>query len=405
VNTARPNSTGIAHSLNNAAVESEPARAETQPGKQGHFCIFHGLGFGNWIRLLASRPPLHWSKLPRLASITAFSIVNSIEGFLENCVYGRRIERQQIEHPPIFIIGHWRSGTTLLHNLMSLDPQFTCPNLYQVIFPGSFLLTERIISRITGWGIQKTRGVDNLPASWNMTQEDEVALMAMTLLSPYIMMAHQRDPDKYSRFIDLKDLTPDERRVWQKAFIWFLKKLTLRANKRIVLKSPTHTYRIPTLMELFPDAKFIFIHRDPYAVYKSSIHLRKTLFAENGLGKPYLEDMEERTIELYLKLNDTYQSTKHLIPVGQLHEVRFEDLESDPLGQMCQLYDQLDLPGWHIVEPAIQTELPALRQYQKNTYNMDEKLMRKIYTRCRRAFELFDYPSRLPEFAEHRTSH
>jgi hypothetical protein len=151
---------------------------------------------------------------------------------------------------------------------------------------------------------------------------------------------------------------------------------------------------------LFPEAKFIFIHRDPYAVYKSSIHLRKTLFAENGLGKPYLGDMEERTMELYTKLHETYESTRHLIPVGHLHELRFEDLATDPLGQMCQVYEKLGLPGWQKVEPAIQAELPALSKYQKNTFYMDEQLKRKIYTRFRRAFELFGYPSRLRELAD-----
>jgi hypothetical protein len=167
-----------------------PARAETQPGKQGHFCIFHGLTFGNWVRLLASRPPLHWTRIPRLASVTAFSVVNSVEKLLENLVYGRRIKELKFEHPPIFIIGHWRSGTTLLHNLMPLDPQFTYPNLYQVMFPGSFLLTEKTVARLTRWGVPQTRSVDNLPAGWDMTQEDEVAMLAMTMLSPYVMLAH-----------------------------------------------------------------------------------------------------------------------------------------------------------------------------------------------------------------------
>lgn len=397
MNIRQQDLSGLPDKVNSPAIEGNAAVAETQPGKQGHFCIFHGLTVGNWLRLLASRPPLHWSKLSRLASISAFSVINSIERILENCIYGRRIEKQKIEHAPIFIIGHWRSGTTLLHNLMSLDPQFTYPNLYQVIFPNSFLLTERFVTRITSWGVPKTRGVDNLPAGWNMTQEDEVALMAMTLLSPYVMLAHQDDPSKYSRFFDLKDLTPDERSYWQKSFLWFLKKLTVRANKTIVLKSPTHTYRIPILLEMFPNAKFIFIHRDPYVVYKSSIHLRKTLFAENGLGKPYLADMEENMMQLYSKLLETYEATRHLIPTGHLHEVKFEDLESDPLGQMRQVYEKLSLPGWQNVEPAIQDQVPALRKYQKNTYNMDEQLMRKIYSRWHRAFDLFGYPSRLPE--------
>ncbi len=400
MSTSPQNSPMAAKDIVTPAVEGAPIRAETQPKKQGHFCIFHGLNFGNWMRLLASRPPLHWTRLPRLASITGFSLINSVEGFLENCVYGRRIRRQKIEHPPIFIIGHWRSGTTLLHNLMALDPQFTYPNLYQVIFPGSFLLTEKIVTRLTRWGVPKTRPIDNLPAGWDMTQEDEVAMLAMTLLSPYVMLAHQDDPSKYSRFYDLKELTPAERQRWQESFLCFLKKLTIRANKTIVLKTPVHTFRIPILLEMFPDAKFIFIHRDPYVVYKSTVHMRKTLFTENGLGKPYLEDMEEEIFRPYLQLFETYESTKHLIPAGNLHEVRFDDLEANPLGQMRQLYDRLSLPGWLNVEPKIQAQVPALSKYQKNTYNMDEQLMRKIYARWHTVFERYGYPSRLPESAD-----
>ncbi|HIE96976.1 MAG: sulfotransferase [Fuerstiella sp.] len=403
MNISSQNSPDVAQDSGTPTVEAASARAETQPKKQGHFCIFHGLTFGNWVRLLASRPPMHWSRLPRLASITAFSVVNSLEKLLENCVYGRRISRQKIEHPPIFIIGHWRSGTTLLHNLMSLDPQFTYPNLYQVIFPGSFLLTERIATKLTAWGVPKTRPVDDLPAGWDMTQEDEVALLAMTLLSPYLMLAHQRDPSTYGRFFDLTELTPKERRRWQDAFVYFLKKLTIRANKPIVLKSPPHTYRIPILLEMFPDAKFIHIHRDPYVVYKSSIHLRKTLFTENGLGKPCLDDMEENMMQLYSSLFEAYENTKHLIPAGHLHEVRFEDLEADPLGQMCQVYEKLGLPGWQSVEPKIQAEVPALAAYKKNTYNIDEPLKRKIYARWHAAFERYGYPSRLPESADIET--
>jgi hypothetical protein len=394
VNNSTQDSPGITSPAN------APTRAETQPRKQGHFCIFHGIKFGSWIRLLASRPPLHWTKLPRLLSITGFSLINSVEGFLENWVYGRRIREQKIEHPPIFIIGHWRSGTTLLHNLMSLDPQFTYPNLYQVMFPGSFLLTEKIVTRLTRWGVPKTRPVDNLPAGWDMTQEDEVAMLAMTQLSPYLMLAHQNDPGKYSRFYDLTELTPAERRLWQDSFVYFLKKLTIRANKTIVLKTPLHTYRIPILLEMFPDARFIFIYRDPYVVYKSTIHMRKTLFIENGLGKPCFEGIEEEILRPYLQLFDTYESTKHMIPAGNLHEVRFEDLEADPLEQMRQIYDHLALPGWENVAPKIQDQVPALSKYQKNTYNMDEQLMRRIYARWHTVFERYGYPSRLPESSE-----
>src|SRR5687768_18104609 len=46
---------------------------------------------------------------------------------------------------------------------------------------------------------------------------------------------------------------------------------------RSILKSPPHTCRVPTLLRLFPDARFVHIVRDPYAVYPSTLHLWRIL--------------------------------------------------------------------------------------------------------------------------------
>jgi hypothetical protein len=372
------------------------SRPESKPKKQGHFCVWHGLTFGTWLRLLASRPPMSLAALPRMATITPLSMLNSSNDLWESVLFGGKIARQKIEHPPIFILGHWRSGTTLLHNLMTLDPQFTYPNLYQVMYPGNFLLTEKIVTRLTGWVLPKTRPMDNIPAGWSLPQEDEMALLLLTLMSPYLMLAHQGAPDKTCRFFDLKQLTPDERRRWQDAFMTFVKKLTVRDNKPIVLKSPSHTFRIPVLLEMFPNAKFVYIYRDPYAVFSSSMHLRKTLFLENGLGTANLKGMDEEIFQVYSNCIDTYENTKQLIPAGRLHEMKFEDLEADPMGQMKQVYDALSLGGWDKVEPVLQKELPSLNEYRKNSFNMDEGTMRKVYSRWQKSFDLYGYPSRLP---------
>jgi omega-hydroxy-beta-dihydromenaquinone-9 sulfotransferase len=399
VSTAPQTASMASNSIAKPQTAVSAPRAETKPKKQGHFCVWHGLNFANWVRLLLSRPPISMSSLPRLASISAVSALNSWNELVETCVYGGRVEKQKIEHPPIFILGHWRSGTTLLHNLMTLDSQFTYPNLYHVMYPGSFLLTEKVVTRLTGWVLPKTRPMDNLPTGWNLPQEDEMALLVMTLISPYLMLAHQRDRSKYNRFFDLTELTPEERRRWQDAFVYFLKKLTVRENKPIVLKSPSHTFRVPILLEMFPDAKFVYIYRDPYAVYTSGMHLRRTLFTENGLGKPWFEGMEDDVLQVYSKCFESYETTKHLIPSGRLHEIRFEDLEADPLGQMRRVYERLGLGGWENVEPAIRAELPSLTEYRKNTFNMDEQLMRRVYSQWRDSFERYGYPSRLPDAA------
>jgi omega-hydroxy-beta-dihydromenaquinone-9 sulfotransferase len=365
---------------------------------QGFFCIWHGSSFGGWLRLLATRPPIHWSRLHKVATVTALSAVNSVTNLCESIVYGKKIAQQTIDHDPVFILGHWRSGTTLLHNLMTMDPQFTFPNLYEVMFPGNFLLTERLITSLTSWAIPKTRPMDNVEAGYHMPQEDEVALVLLSGISPYLMLAHPTDPSKYERYLELTDISEKELARWKERFLYFLKKLTIKANKPIVFKSPTHTFRIPLLLEMFPNAKFVYIYRDPYAVYSSSLHLRKTLFTENGLSRIVMDEkMEEDALNMYTHCFETYERTRGLIPAGNLCEIRFEDLESDPLGEMHRVYDSLSLGGWENLEPAITKKLPDLTCYRKNSFKMDENLMRRVYSRWRPAFDRYGYPSRLPE--------
>ncbi len=365
---------------------------------QGFFSIWHGCSFEGWIRLLASRPPMHWTRLHKIASITALSLVNSFSNACESAIYGRKIARQEINHTPVFILGHWRSGTTLLHNLITLDPQYTFPNLYEVMFPANFLLTERTVTSLTSWLIPKTRPMDNVEAGFDLPQEDEVALVLLSGLSPYLMLAHPEDPSKYERFFELTDVTPAELERWKERFLYFVKKLTIKHDKPIVFKSPTHTFRVPLLLKMFPDAKFIYIYRDPYAVYNSSIHLRRTMFAENGLGNVVNEEtMKNETLSIYSHCMETYERTRNLIPHGNLHELRFEDLEVDPLGEMHRIYQGLNLDGWNQLEPKIQKMLPELTRYRKNSFKMDENLMRMVYNRWKPWFERYGYPSRLPE--------
>ena len=368
----------------------------TKPNAHSLLCIWHGTSFGHWLQLLASRPPMSWSHWLRIGTATALAPLNSLSNLLETLFFGRRIARTKLDHPPIFILGHWRSGTTLLHNLMTLDPELTYPNLFQVMAPNNFLLTESWVTKLTRWTLPKTRPMDNMATDWQLPQEDEMALLQMTLMSPYLMLAHQKDPSVFRRYFDLTELTPQELQTWQNAFLRFLKKLTIRNNKPIVLKSPTHTFRIPVLLKMFPEAKFVYIYREPYAVFNSGVHLRRTLFLENGLGQPYYDSLEEDVLDVYSKCFETYERTKHLIPPGHLHEVRFEDLEADPLGQMQLVYDKLGLTSWPLVEPQIQQQVPELTRYKKNKYQMDEALMRRVYEAWKPSFDLYGYPSQLP---------
>jgi hypothetical protein len=393
----------LAHFLPGAApVTATTVQAREQaPSKdihrssQGAFCCWHGLNVAGWRQLRRMNPPWSPGKRWRWHSITATTWANAWHEWCEAQVFGRRIAQTDIAHPPLFVLGHWRSGTTLLHELFTLDPQFTYPNMFQVLFPGHFLFTERWITALTAWAVPKTRPMDKMSAHWKMPQEDELALLTRTFVSPYMMLAFQGQRERYGRFFDLTEITPEERDLWIREFRLFLKKLTVRENKPIVLKSPSHTYRVPLLLELFPQARFVYIYRDPYAVYSSSLHLRRTIFAENALGEPNYEGLEDDMMLTYEKCIDRYESTKALVPPGQLSEVRFEDLEADPVGEMRRIYRELNLPGWDAAEPALQSRMPAHASYRKNKFSLDPVTTRKIYDRWERSFALYGYDSRL----------
>src|SRR5688500_2029819 len=95
----------------------------------GAFC---GVTFGDWLRVLWDNRfcvhPLCWA---RAANITLGSLGNTFYRRLEDWRYGAAIRKAAV-HPPIFVLGLWRSGTTHLHNLLARDERFAFPNTYHV---------------------------------------------------------------------------------------------------------------------------------------------------------------------------------------------------------------------------------------------------------------------------------
>jgi hypothetical protein len=351
----------------------QPEAVATSKGPPHHLCIWQGLGLPNFIRLMTWRPELSRSCLDRLISSAIMSVVNSTLNTVDKAIWGRRVRAQAIQHAPVFILGHWRSGTTMLHNLMTLNPKLTFLNLFQCLFPRHFLLTENFLAPATEFLLPKTRPMDEVPVSWASPQEDEVALAVDCLLSPYIMAA-------------------SERRRWQHSFLNLIRRMAVRKNGRVVMKSPSHTYRVPALLELFPDARFVYIRRDPGAVYQSTMHLRKTMFAENTLGSMRPDVWSEETLYLYEKCIHKYESTKHLIPEGHLFELRFEDLEATPFATLQTLHQSLGLEGWSEAEPLVRAECEKLAGYRKNTYRMPPETRQLVESRLKWVFDLYGYP-------------
>ena len=286
--------------------------------------------------LTASAPLRHRLKhLPRALIQTAVSASNSVNARIERGRFGRRIEAAHVQ-APLFILGHYRSGTTHLHNLLALDPQFAAPNLFQVLNPHTFLTTERWAAPVANSLIVRRRYQDEMAQGVGMPSEDEFATCAMTGLSPYMGWCFPGDGADYDRYLTFRNAQESEVGRWKHALTTFLKKLTVRFGRPLVLKSPPHTARIRLLLGLFPDARFVHIHRNPHTVFRSTRHTIRVLQPLFHLRDGPVQDGDDRIISVYNEMYDAYFEERGLIPEGRLCDVGYEELgaRSDRRGRV-----------------------------------------------------------------------
>ncbi len=355
---------------------------------------------GPWLReLRRNRFRIHPLNLPLASTITAASVINSLGRPLQQLLLGRRIAQVQVKDAPIFIIGHWRSGTTLLHELMVLDERYTFPTTYECFAPNHFLISAWLVKRLT-FLLPRQRPMDNMMTGWDRPQEDEFALCNMGIPSPYLRMLFPNEPEPYPEYFDLENLPAAERRKWQDALLWFLQRVTLRNQKRIILKSPPHLARIKAILEIFPDARFVHIVRDPYVVFASTVNLWKTLYQYQSLQRPNFAGLEEYIFTCFERMYRAFEAQRGLLAPARLCEVRYEDLVGDSLDQMRRLYDHLNLGGFEAVLPHLQQYLAGTKDYKTNKYDIAPDLRDQIDRRWGPFMRRYGYCSPQPAVRE-----
>jgi hypothetical protein len=356
------------------------------------FTSLCGVTFRDWSAILReNRFAIDWPYWPQAALLTAGCGLNSLFLRKEMNSFGARLAEVAVR-PPLFILGHWRSGTTLLHNLLALDEQFGYPNLYQVFFPHTFLGTEDYRADQIAGLIPSTRLIDRMPQGLRMPNEDEFATSVLSLRSPYLLWSFPRSTAFYERFLTFRGVPDADVQRWKAAFVLLLKKLTLRSDRPMLLKSPPHTGRIKLLLELFPAARFIHIHREPYTVFQSTRHLNAVLTRSLQFQRPDPADADAAVIRRYRLLYDAYFEERSLIPAGQFHELSFETLERDPIGSIERCYDALGLSGFASLLPRLEDYVSTLAGYRKNEYPaLPGGLRDEIRCHWRRSFEEWGY--------------
>jgi omega-hydroxy-beta-dihydromenaquinone-9 sulfotransferase len=353
-----------------------------------------GITWDDWLRLLRdNRCAVDLRYAPRAVTVTLCSLRNSFWRCCEDALYRDKVRSVQVQ-PPLFILGHWRTGTTHLHNLLAVDRRFAFPNNYQVMYPHSFLCLEAHEAWAFDRMIPERRPQDNVALGAALPQEDEFALKVLTGCSSYMGWVFPRRMDYYQRYLTFRGVPEEELRRWKKTLVWFLKKVTWKYGRPLLLKSPPHTARIRLLLEMFPEARFVHIHRNPFTVFQSTKHTLEKIMPSMQLHAPRRLDTESHVLACYHEMYEAFFAERGLIPPGRYHEVGFEELENDPLGQMKALYERLGLDGFTGVEPALLEYLASQRDYRKNEFRtVAEPLRERIATTWRRSFVEWGYPS------------
>lgn len=361
-----------------------------------------GATFPQLIRIL--RPVIHEIDVRvfgiRLFFLLVISVFNSIFELVDYVLYNKEVRKAKIRPKPLVIIGLPRSGTTLLHNMLSLDAQFFTPQTVHVGFPSSFLSVERLTKFWPMNSILSTkRPMDDMKLSWHSSQEDELATNVLSHgASPYMATHFIRIYRRFNRYIAFKDrsMYKDFER-WRDGFFFFLRKLSYCScsGQRLLLKSPCHLGRVGILNHLFEgDVQFVFIHRNPYDVFQSSCE---------ALGDRYIRpcaalqtfkavDYQRYTLETNLILHGNFMEDRKVLKPGQLSIVAFDDLVNETEATMKRVYKELGIPLNQNVCEKLKTEDEENKLFQRNKFKPLAEAARGVVRRVwRRMFEELGY--------------
>lgn len=293
-------------------------------------------------------------------------VVHSFLFRLQNASHAGAL-KAAVPLPPIFVLGFWRSGTTLLHELLCQDPQFGFPSTYACMNPSHFLITETWVSR-RKVREQTTRPMDSMSYSWASPQEDEFALFALGAPSPYeslIVPSLMREP---KALVDLRQHSSAEQKVWGEALRRFLLLLTVQQGKTMVFKSPPHGFKLPLLLSMFPQARYIIIERNPYEVFVSNLKLWRTLLNLYAVESSFSDEIEQFVLAAYLMHEEAIAEGTSRTVANRFARVRYEDLTTDPIGQMERLYRELELSNFDRVRASLEKYVAGAAGYARNHF-------------------------------------
>ena len=283
-------------------------------------------------------------------------------GCLQSLIWGRALRKLELPDDPVIVIGHWRSGTTYLHQLLAADPGAATARNALTVAPQVALLLKPVIVAILNRLMTATRPIDAVSWSALDPQEDEIGLARLTIDTHMAGVAFPQDYLKHFHRCALSST-----RRFQRQLLYFTR-LTWAHDgngmRHLLIKNPAHTARVPLLLDLFPRARFVLLKREPADAVRSLTLVKQKLADLIGLQPaPDQQRQVEETAMAHGLLLDAFEAARPLIPAGQLVEVEYSQLVSSPFATVERIYRELSIEGWDQAWKSIQARVNRAQTY------------------------------------------
>jgi hypothetical protein len=342
-----------------------------------------------------NRKDLSITKLPQMAFVVFMSLMLMPIVWIEKLFHSRKIAKTVIEKPPIFILGHWRSGTTYLTNILACDKTKAYFKASQTYTHAVFITLNKLLQKIYPVILPKKRPMDNMKFGAHEPAEEVFALGNLTRYSIVHMMAFPKNARFFAKSAFYDELNEKQKKRIRTRYDRIVRKMTYYTRgKQLVLKSPDNTCRINLLLELYPDAKFIHIYRNPYKVFPSTIGMYQSLFPIFSFEK--INDVtssqaEEIILDIYGKLYEEFLKSKKNIPKENLIEIKYEDFIADAKTYIEKIYDTLQIEGFEQTKQSMFDYIGSQKTYKTNDHQISKRNIRRINRRMKFFFDKYGY--------------
>ena len=273
--------------------------------------------------------------------------------WLQTLLFQRRLRQIQLPQDPVLVIGHWRSGTTFLHQLLASDPAWATARNSLTVAPQVALLLQSLLRPLMRAWMTTVRPIDAVPWSVNDPQEDEVGIVRLTMDTNMAGMAFPQEYPFHFRRSVLQSTGAYERHWLRFTRLTWLHDGVGRS--RLLIKNSAHTARVAMVLRQFPKARFVLMRREREDSIRSLVQVKQALADLVGLQPaPEMRIQVEETMASHRQLLQAFEASRSLIPADQLLELDYNDLVETPLHTVKRIYDHFRLTGWKEAQGHIQ---------------------------------------------------